>query len=261
MIFCSHILTKKEIGLLCRRGTNMKVKLKSHLYSQFERLKSEVNIIEYVFWWISRITMIYACFIMPGKVPPALYLAIVLNTLATFAVPVFSAIFPQKLLFGRLSFRTQTYIDLFVLFGCFFNNCVDTYSVIEFYDKWLHFFTGFGCVFLGIELLKALFPKERFSRNASLFSASGFSFAIIVIWEIFEFLSDFFIAGSANQGYGIGANFNMLFFKIFGQGAGNTGQYPLFDTMFDIMAAVVGIAVAIILSFIAEQIGKKRKAK
>ena len=53
----------------------------------------------------------------------------------------------------------------------------------------------------------------------------------------------------------------MLFFKIFGQGAGNTGQYPLFDTMFDIMAAVVGIAVAIILSFIAEQIGKKRKAK
>lgn len=239
----------------------MKVKVKAHFYSQLQRLKSEGNVFEYIFWWISRITMIYACFIMPGKVPPALYLAIVLNTLATFAVPVFSAIFPQKLLFGRLSFRTQTYIDLFVLFGCFFNNCVDTYSVIEFYDKWLHFFTGFGCVFLGMELLKALFPKEKFSRHASLVSSVGFSFSVIVLWEIFEFLADFFIAGSTNQGYTDRPDFNMLFFKIFGQGAGNTGQYPLFDTLFDMMAAVVGIAVAIILSLIAEHISKKRKAK
>ena len=239
----------------------MKVKVKAHFYSQLQRLKSEGNIFEYIFWWIVRIMMIYGCFEISGKVPPALHMAIILNTLATFAVPVFSMIFPQKLLFGRLSFRTQTYINFFVLTGSFFNNCVDTYSVIEFYDKWLHFFTGFGCVFLGIELLKALFPKERFSRNVSLFSASGFSFAIIVIWELFEFLSDFFIAGSTNQGYNIGANFNMLFFKIFGQGAGNTGQYPLFDTMFDMMAAVVGIVVAIILSFITDRISKKRKAK
>lgn len=239
----------------------MKVKVRAHFYSQLERLKSEGNIFEYVFWWIARLTMIYACFKMPGKVPPALYLAIVLNTLTTFAVPVFSAVFPQKLLLGRLTFRTQTYIDLFVLAGCFFNNCVSTYSVIKFYDKWLHFFTGMCCVFLGSELLKALFPKEKFSRRASLVSSVGFSFSIIVIWEIFEFLADFFIAGSTNQGYTDSPSFNMLFFKLFGRGAGNVGQYPLYDTLFDMMAAVLGIIVAIIISLVLERALKSRKGK
>lgn len=239
----------------------MKVKIKAHLYSQLQRLKSEGNVVEYIFWWIARIMMIYACFETRGKVPPALHLAIIINTLATFAVPVLSVIFPQKLFFGRLSFRTQTYICFFVLLGSFFNHCVSAYRVLEFYDKWQHFFTGFGCVFLGAELLKALCPKEKLSRRVSLISSVGFSFSVIVLWEIFEFFADFFIAGSTNQGYTDRPDFNMLFFKIFGQGAGNTGQYPLFDTLFDMMAAVTGIAVAIAVNLILEQIWNNKKRK
>ena len=64
-----------------------------------------------------------------------------------------------------------------------------------------------------------------------------------------------------NQGYTDSPNFNMLFFKLFGRGAGNVGQYPLYDTLFDMMAAVLGIIMAIIISLVLERVLKSRKGK
>ncbi len=104
-----------------------------------------------------------------------------------------------------------------------------------------------------------MFPKEKIDKKVALVSGVGFSFAAIVIWEIFEFMADFFIAGSTNQGYSDSPDFDMLFFKIFGQGAGNVGQYPLFDTLFDMIAAVVGIVAAIIGFLVVSKILDKKK--
>lgn len=236
----------------------MKEKIKQHFSSQAARLKSEGNVFEYILWWVSRVMMIYACFATFHKLHPSLVLAVVLNTLATFAVSFFAAIFPQKLFLGRLSFRTQTYIDFFVIIGCFFCHCVSAYRVLEFYDKWQHFFAGLVCVFLGMELLKTMFPKEKINPKVSLLGGIGFSFSAIVIWEIFEFLADFFIKDSTNQGYNSSPDFDMLFFKIFGRGAENVGQYPLFDTLFDMMAAVVGICVAVVVFLLAFKIKSRR---
>ena len=237
----------------------MKEKIKNHLSSQVKRLKSEGSLPEYIFWWATRIMMIYACFKTKGVLAPVLFLAVFLNTLSTFAVSVFSFIFPQKLFFGRLSFRTQSYIDFFVLMGSFFHQYLNTSAYIDNYDKWQHFFAGFVCVFLGKELLKALLPEEKLSPKASLIGGVGFSFSAIVIWEIFEFLADFFIKGSTNQAYNLSPDFNMLFFKIFGRGAGNVEQYPLFDTLFDMMAAVVGIIVAVIFVAVFLKIKTKKQ--
>lgn len=242
--------------------TELSQKLRSHFVSQFKRLKSEGNIPELIFWIVSSALMIYTTRVMfSSDYPPALILATVLNTLATIAVPVFSMIFPQKFFPGRLSFRTQTYFDMIIISGSFFCYGFDMYRFVETYDKWQHFFSGFLVVFLGAELMKTFFPKKKVEPAFGLIGGIGLSFAIIVIWELFEFTADFFIADSTNQGYNIGMNDKYMFVKIFGHGAGNEGQYPLFDTMFDMMAATVGIVVAVLLFVIIMKIKKRKSQK
>ncbi len=239
----------------------MKEKIRNHFSSQTARLKSEGNLPEYILWWVARIMMILGCFTSFHRLHPSLVLAVTLNTLATFSVSVFAAIFPQKLFFGRLSFHTQSYINFFVIIGCFFNQCYSASRFIDNYDKLQHFFAGFVCVFLGAELLRTMFPKERINPKISILSGVGFSFAAIVIWEIFEFFADFFIKDSTNQGYNMSPDFDMLFFKIFGKGAGNEGQYPLFDTLFDMIAAVVGIIIAVFCFAVFLKIKSKKAEK
>lgn len=239
----------------------MKHKFLLHLSSQSTRLKSEGSVPGYIFWWAARLMMIFAVFYTRGKVAPALYLAICLNTLATFAVTLLSALFPEKIFLGRLSFKVQNYIDLFVLLGSFFCYCVNMYAVINDYDKLQHFLAGFLGCFLGMELLKCMFPKKEIDRRISFLCGTGFSVWLIVIWEAFEFLADFFIPGSNNQGYTYGPNYNMIFFKIFGKGAQNEGQAALFDTMFDMIFALVGIFVAIVFFLVVYQIKKRKKRK
>lgn len=239
----------------------MKEKLKKHFSSQAKRLKTEGNVFGYIFWWVARLMMIFAVFYTKSRVAPALYLAICLNTLATFAVTLLAALFPQKIFLGRLSFNTQCYIDLFVLLGSFFCYCVNMYAVINDYDKLQHFLAGFLGCFLGMELLKTMFPKLEIDRRVAFVGGSGFSFAMIVIWECFEFLADFFIPGSNNQGYTYGANPDMIFFKIFGLGAQNEGQTAVYDTMFDMLFALFGIIVATIGFCVVYKIRKSKEKK
>lgn len=238
----------------------MKEKFKAHLSSQASRLRSEGNVVEYIFWWIARIMMIFAVFYTKSRVEPVMHLAISLNTLATFAVPLASFLFPQKLLFGRLSFHTQTYICYFVIMGSFFCYCVNAYEFLPDYDKLQHFFAGLLGTFLGMEILKSMFPKTKIDERVAFLCGTGFSFALIVIWEIFEFLADFFIPGSTNQGYNYQPSYDMIFFKIFGKGAENPEQYHLFDTMFDMFFAFVGIIVSVFVFLVIWKIRQKKRA-
>lgn len=237
-------------------------RLKNHFSFQFKRLRSEGSVIEFIFWVVSTALMIYT--IYHGKqeeLAPSLILAVTLNTLATVAVPVFAMIFPRSFFLGRLTARTQTYFDILVISGSFFCYGYSMYKYIAEYDKWQHFISGFLVVFLGAELLKTFFPKKKIEPVFGLIGGTGLSFAIIVIWELFEFTADFFIAGSTNQGYNYGMDEKLLFIKIFGHGAGNEGQYPLFDTIFDMMAATVGIAAAAVLYIVIMKIKEKKGAK
>lgn len=237
-------------------------KLKDHFYFQFMRLKKEGNIPELIFWLASNAMMIYTVrFAVKDGFAPSILLATVLNMLATFAVPVFAMIFPRNSFLGRLSFRTQTYFDMLVICGSFLCYGFNMYKYISNFDKVQHFLSGFLVVFLGAELLKTFFKKKKVEPVFGLIGGVGLSFAIIVIWELFEFTADFLIEGSTNQGYTNSPSFDLLFFKIFGMGAGNEGQYPLFDTVFDMMYATVGIAVAAVLYIVVMKIKEKKCAK
>lgn len=237
----------------------MKEKIKIHLRSQFERFKKEIKLPEYIWWWITRAVMIWSCFYAVKNLPTQLILAVFGNTLATFAIPLLSALFPQKLYLGRLPFRVQSYINFFVFVGSFLHQCTDIGDYVNYFDKWLHFFAGFIGVFLGCLLMKALSPDTPLDKRQELCSGVGFSVFLMVFWEMFEFFADYYIPGSCNQGYGITYSEDNPWFKIFGYGA-NEGQVPLYDTFFDLTTAFVGLILAVIVFLIIAKL-KSTKSK
>ncbi|MGN0463887.1 MAG: hypothetical protein ACI4GA_04230 [Acutalibacteraceae bacterium] len=240
----------------------MKNKIKQNFRSQFERFKNEIRLSEYIFWWICRLLMLGACVYAHKHLPIYLFWAVAGNTLATFAIPFFSGLFPQSLYFGRLPFRAQTYIDVFVIIGSFLGQCVHIGRYISFNDKWQHFIAGILAVFLGCSLMKAIAPDKELDKKQELCGGVGFSFFLMLVWEIFEFFADYFIKGSTNQDYNPGPiNYNELFFKIFGLGAQNTGQYALYDTFFDILAATAGTVIAAVFFAVYKKVVSRKDEK
>lgn len=240
----------------------MNEKIKKHFRSQYERFRSEIKLPEYIFWWISRLVMISGCVYAAKNLPGFLVLAVVGNTAATLAIPFFSALFPQSLYFGRLPFRAQTYIDIFVVIGSFLGQCVRIGRFISYYDKWQHLIAGILGVFLGCVLMKTISPETKLDKKQELCGGVGFSFFLMLVWEVFEFFADYYIAGSTNQGYNNSVDYNDIFFRIFGLGAQNEGQAALYDTFFDLISAIVGTLIAIVLFVIGTKImsasGKKQ---
>lgn len=239
----------------------MKEKIKKHFRSQFERFKQEIKLPEYIWWWITRGVMFWSCFYAVKNLPSQLILAVFGNTLATFAIPLLSALFPQKLYFGRLPFRAQSYINFFVFVGSFLHQCTDIGDYVNYFDKWLHFFAGLLGVFLGCVLLRAISPETKLDKKQELCGGVGFSVFLMIIWEMFEFFADYYIAGSCNQGYGITYSDDNPWFKIFGFGAQNEGQRPLYDTFFDLTTAIFGMIIAIVIFLAVMKISKSKEKK
>lgn len=205
--------------------------------------------------------MISGCVYASRNLPSFLVLAVVGNTAATLAVPFLSALFPQSLYLGRIPFRAQTYIDIFVVIGSFLGQCVRIGRFIGYYDKWQHLISGILGVFLGCVLIKAVSPKIELDKRLELCGGVGFSFFLMLIWEVFEFFADYYIPGSTNQGYNYNVDYNDIYFKIFGLGAQNEGQSALYDTFFDITFAIAGTAIAIVLFVIGTRIMSAREKK
>ena len=111
---------------------------------------------------------------------------------------------------------------------------------------------------MGYALIRNTRESERLSRSAYLFGSTGFSFVVMIVWEIFEFFADHYIENSYNQNYIYDPAPDMFFFRIFGRGADNPGQLPLLDTNIDLACAVVGCAFCAAILWAFLRFGKKR---
>ena len=245
------------------------MKIKSHFKSQFERAKSELSLPEYIIWWIIRGLMLFAMISkMKENRDSMVWVMIGANLAVTFVIPLLAVLLPRKLFFGRLPFRVQTYVDIFVIAGSFVGHYLNLYRFEGVYDKCLHIVSGFVAVFIGYEIMKALSPEKKLPKKWGAFGGFTFSFMVMVLWELFEFFSDF-ILDSNNQGFSprfcqqvYRGETTYFFFKIFGNG--NPGledtQLPVLDTNIDILAAVVGSFIALFLILIFVKDKKEEKA-
>lgn len=223
-------------------------KIKEFLSDELTAFKSSVGKIEYLLWWAIRVAMIYALVSLVIREPGNTnVLLLSLNLLATFTVVLARIILFPKWLIRRLSFRSQTYLNIMIFIGSFLGQGMQLNHKITNYDKFLHFAAGAVVLLIGNELVD-MFKRDgdRISPLLRTYTATGFSFLAIVVWEVFEFFVDYYWPESANQGYGVTPNENSLFFKIFGPGAQNENQWAVFDTNVDMFYAVIGCIPAAI---------------
>lgn len=237
-------------------------KFKKRVKNEWHELFQEITVFEYVLWWVARILLL--CSVVFAH-SPEYRLLDSLNMLACYTMSILRFVVPQKTFLAKIDFRCQHAINLLEVLGVFGGHLLEAYSYIPKFDRILHFLSGPLAIAVGYYIFKAFESsdgkKKYYNPATGTFCATGFSFLIIVAWEIQEFISDYYI-GSHNQGYYYAPGENDIFFKIFGDGAKRgEGQYPLWDTMMDMIDATVTTVIAAVVLFIILVIIKKRALK
>ena len=234
-------------------------KVTDFIKNEIKALKKELTIIEYISWWIIRLLQIGILLKLIITDPEnGNILLLSLNFVATFTVPLVRLLLFPKWLFTRLSFRTQTWLNVMIFFGSFLAQGLGWNSSVTSWDKILHFMAGAVIVFIGNGVSGMFLDKDdRVSPLFRTYASVGFSYIAIVIWEVFEFFVDYYWPLSSNQAYNIKPDRDPFFFMIFGQGAQNENQWAVFDTNVDMFCAVIGVIPAAIALFI--WLSKKEK--
>lgn len=200
------------------------------------KLERDCSVADILFWWCTRAVMFYAFIVMEDRAEATLLCA---NLVATFAVTLVHIVFPEGTFFSRISYRTQSLITVIVFLGSYCGNFVWLYGIVSRFDLFLHLISGVLCTLGGYYIALTLVRPDT-KRKVWLITAfaCAFSFFIMPAWEISEFVGDF-IWGTTNQGFYWGPTDDSFLFKIFGRGAYNTALYPLYDTFYDVLLAMV----------------------
>lgn len=238
-------------------------KIKQFFLDELAALKKGITVPEYIFWWVLRILQTYALIRLIKSDPDDInVLLLALNLLATFTVPLVRILLLPKSLVRKIPFRAQTWLDVMIFFGSFLAQGLRWNHEVTSWDKILHVMAGAVILLVGNELIEVFLRKdEKVSPLFRTFAASGFSCTAMVIWEVFEFMVDYYWPESCNQAYNISPERDPWFQAIFGLGAQNENQWAVFDTNVDMMCALAGaIPVAIILLIVLSVKEKKALA-
>lgn len=226
-------------------------KLKGFIKTEIQQLNKDVSKIEYISWWILRILMVVALIYKYKELGPGFSSSILqmgLNLLACFTITLVRLILIPKKVVLKISFRCQTYLNILIFFASFCGHGLNFIHDVMSWDKFLHLLTGAIFVFIGSELVNMFMNKgDKISPLLKTFTAFGFSNISIVIWEIFEFIVDYYWPASCNQAYNILPDRDPWFFVIFGMGAQNENQWAVFDTCVDMLCAFVTSVLASII--------------
>ena len=234
--------------------------LKSYLSDERKELKTEIPKPEYIAWWALRFAMIGMILFNVSRKREGMVIFIMsLNLLVTFIIPIIRTVFFKKIFLGNLPFRIQSFIDVFVFAGSFLGHGLDYNGTVPEYDKYMHFISGGITVFIGYKVFMSVKSGKDLPPFLMAAGSAGFSLGVAMLWELFEFFSDFFIPGSANQNWMYVPEKNILFFKIFGEGAQKTAQYTVFDTDLDLFYASTACLLCSIGLYIYLKLKEKRR--
>lgn len=220
----------------------------------FRRLKYNCSGRTYIFWWIIRLAMVglfvKSLFDEPFK--PVISVEILMN-LSVMFVWELCMLMPKWTVFQYIQPLMQTAIIVVDFVAVITAYLFNFYYEVRLWDSFLHFFCGFGLVFLGYEFACALIKKEKKTASMTMIilASAGFSFMCATLWEIFEFSGDQVIgiltgevASSQFWSYTrlIGTDKMTTIFEYF-----DVGRYPIMDTMGDIVMNVSGAIVSTLL--------------
>ena len=243
---------RKDLSALFR-GILPRIRDKIEL--EIRKVSEDTGIFDRLFWWCIRLCMLYAFFEWDNRAEATLMLA---NLIGTFAITLVHLIFPRDSVLSKISYKTQTLITVIVFLGSYGGNYCEIYYIVPRFDLFLHFVSGVLCVLGGYYIALTL-VKLKTRKDSLLISifALAFSCFIMPAWEISEFVGDF-IWGTSNQGFYWGPTEDSFFFKAFGHGVGNTQLYYLFDTVYDVLLAMVTTVITFIALYIWLEYRRKK---
>ncbi|MGN1444342.1 MAG: hypothetical protein ACI4XE_10895 [Acutalibacteraceae bacterium] len=236
-------------------------RIKNRIKNTFSALFDEITVFEYVLWWIARLMMLIVVIFCVESERVMCFI----NMLALYAVSAIRFVAPKSSFLARLSFRCQHIVNFIEIIGTFFGNFLNAYAHIFKYDRILHLLSGPLAIIAGYYVVKAIIstPTETKTPSAALASTFSFCFSFLIIgmWEITEFLGDYFF-GSQNQCFYYAPNDDDIWFRLFGDGAlHGEGQFPLWDTMMDMIDAAFTTIVSAIVMYAVLKILEKRREK
>lgn len=235
-------------------------KIRKKFCAEADKIRKDCAQWEVTLWWCVRILMVYAAFNMPNVAEAILLSA---NLLGTFAITLLHFATSERNPLNKLSYRVQTAVTIMVFLGSYCGNYVFVYNILGRFDLFLHFISGALSVTGGYYLSRTLIEiRTKKQAQLSAIFALCFSGLVIPTHEIVEFIGDF-IWGTTNQGFNWGPTSESFFFKVFGQGVGNTQLYYLFDTMYDMLLAISMSLIAFVILYIGliYKVKKQEKTK
>ncbi len=242
---------KKDISSLFK---SFLPRVRDKIDLEIKKVNEDTSIFDRLFWWSIRFCMLYAFFEWDNRAEATLMLA---NLIGTFAITLVHLVFPKDSVLCKISYKTQSLITVIVFLGSYGGNYCEVYYIVPRFDLFLHFISGILCVMGGYYI--ALTLVELKSRKDSLLiSLFAFCFSCFIMpaWEVSEFVGDF-IWGTANQGFYWGPTDESFFFKVFGHGVGNTTLYYLFDTVYDVLLAMVTTIITFAVLYVALEYRRK----
>ncbi len=211
-------------------------RLRARLEGEIEKVRNDCSIWDLLLWWCTRTVMVYAFITMENRAEANLLLA---NLVATFAITLVHFILPKNSALTNVSYKAQSLITIIVFLGSWCGNYVGVYMITPRFDLFLHLVSGYLCVMGGYYIALTLFkPDSKKKVLLTALFAMFFSFFIMPFWEVSEFIGDF-IWGTSNQGFYWTPAGSSFFFRVFGYGIENRQLYYLFDTIYDMLLAVV----------------------
>ena len=245
---------KKDFSSLFR---NLLPRFCKKIELEIKKVTEDTSIFDRLFWWCIRLSMLYAFFEWDNRPEATLMLA---NLIGTFAITLVHLVFPADSVLSNISYKTQSLITLIVFLGSYGGNYCEIYYIVPRFDLFLHFVSGVLCVMAGYYIAITLI-KHKSRKDSALISlfALAFSCFIMPAWEVSEFIGDF-IWGTSNQGFYWGPKDESFFFKVFGHGVGNTQLYYLFDTVYDVLLAMVTTVITFVLLYIWLECIRKNKS-
>lgn len=218
-----------------------KTTLKAYFKNEWDAFRTQIHPIEYLTWWSLRLVMLYVLikrYVTNGY--DTVVLQLTANLIATFVVPLARLLFFGKLFFGKLHFRVQTYINILVFAGSLLGQGFSFVGEVREYDKMMHLLSGGVAVLIAYRIIMGTRGGKNLSKGSVTAASVGFSCTVMVVWEVFEFFTDFYMPGSYNQNWDYRPPADLLFVRVFGPGAQNPGQMAVMDTDLDVYYAVIG---------------------
>ena len=211
--------------------------------NEWQEMRKSVSTVEYILWWQVRVMMIFATLTVAKEYNETgerfdILIQLIANAVAAFSVTLLRVIFPKKIFLGRVPYSAMKYGMVIILLGSYCGHYLG-WCGKDGYDTFLHVLSGFLCVFICYEIVVNGMQLEKKPLSGFLSSVIGFGMGcfVIILWEIFEFTYDYFI-GTALQDFFFSPDADYALFRVLGEPK-NEGQYPLLDTMIDMIVAVL----------------------